>query len=972
MNCPQCGTANANEADTCSSCGRDLVADAATMSPTSSGESQHHIGEWRRRNRESHLLPSGFEIGQRYRVTGFLGRGGMGAVYRVWDSELERDVALKLISTELDHDPRVLERFKREIQTSSVVTHRNVLRVYDLGETEGVKFLTMQFVDGDDLAALLRKAGPLPVERAVNIFRQVCLGLAAAHEQGVVHRDLKPQNIMIGKDDHVYLTDFGLAKSSDHAGLTASGAIFGTPDFMSPEQVKGQKVDVRSDIYALGVLFFELLTNKLPFHGHTTYEVMIQRVEHDAPHARTVNPQVPERISKIIDRCLARNPDDRYQSVHEMVADLGGDAAAGPRPALFRDRKILVGAGAAAVLLLILGGLAALRSINRASGGESAASERKPISVLIADVENQTGDPIFDETLEPILSIGLEGSPFITAYNRGQARKTADQLRPGTHTLDEAVARLVGLRDGVQVIITGSLLREPKAFRLVTRAIDTASGNELGRADQTAPDREAVLKVTGTVAQKLRIVLGDAPTEELSEETFTSASLPAAQKYAAAQELVWAGKYEDAVVNYAESAKLDPTMGRAYAGMAATYANLGDREQAEKNYKLAMQHLDRMTDREKYRTRGGYYLLIRNHEKAIEEYRELARQFPADTAALNNLALSYFYRREMKRAMEEQQKPIAIYPNNVLYRNNLALYAMYAGDFAAATREAEQVLKLNPSFVKAYVALALSRLGADQPDEAEAMYRRLEAVSPRGASLGAAGLGDLALFRGDTARAITVLQSGIAADEKNSNKSGAARKRTMLAEALCARGSLKEGIREARAAAELREDADVSYAAARVLSMCKAFPESESIAGNLETRLEPEPQLYAKLIRGENLLLQRRPREALVPLSDAQKIADSWIGRVLRGRAYIELGAFTEASSELDAASKRVGEGVAVLLDDVPTARYLPLLHYDLARAQQGLGSPAARASYEKFLRSRSAAENDPLVADARQRLSTL
>lgn len=972
MNCPQCGTANANEAETCSSCGRDLMTDADTMSPSSAGESQQRLGEWRRRNRESHLLPAGFEIGQRYRVTGFLGRGGMGAVYRVWDSELERDVALKLISTELDEDPRVLERFKREIQTSSIVTHRNVLRVYDLGESDGVKFLTMQFVDGEDLAAVLRKTGPLPVDRAINIFRQVCLGLAAAHEQGVVHRDLKPQNIMIARDDHVYLTDFGLAKSSDHAGLTASGAIFGTPDFMSPEQVKGQKADIRSDIYALGVLFFELLTNKMPFQGHTTYEVMIQRVQRDAPHVRTVNPQVPERISKIIDRCLARNPDDRYQSVQQMLADLGGEAVPRSGPALLRNRKILFGTVAAALMLATLVGLAVLRSMNRSAAGEAVASDRKPVSVLIADLKNQTGDPIFDETLEPILSIGLEGSPFITAYNRGQARKTADQLRPGTHALDEGVARLVGLRDGVQVVIAGSLLRDAKAFRLLTRAIDTATGKELGRVEQTAPDREAVLKVTGTVAQKLRVVLGDAPTEELSEETFTSASLPAARKYAAAQELVWAGKYEDAVASYAESAKLDPTMGRAYAGMAATYANLGDHEQAEKHYKLAMQHLDRMTDREKYRTRGGYYLLIRNHEKAIEEYRELARQFPADTAALNNLALSYFYRREMKRAMEEQQKPIAIYPNNVLYRNNLALYAMYAGDFAAATREAEQVLKLNPSFVKAYVALALSKLGTEQPDDAEAMYRRLEAVSPRGASLAAAGLGDLALSRGDTQRAITILQSGIAADEKGANKSAAARKRTMLAEALCSGGSLKEGIREAKAAAELRDDRDVIYAAARALSACKAFAESEAIAVILESRLEPEPQLYAKLIRGENLLLQGRARDALGPLSEAQKIADSWMGRVLRGRAYIALGAFTEASSELDAANKRVGEGVAVLLDDVPTARYLPLLHYDLARAQQGLGSPAARASYEKFLRARSAAQNDALVADARQRLTQL
>lgn len=901
------------------------------------------LSDWQRQSRESRVLPEGFQIGSRYRVISLLGRGGMGAVYRVHDNELNRDVALKLIRPELD-DPNVMERFKREIQLSSLVTHRNVLRVYDLGESDGVKFLTMQLVKGEDLASVIRRERALPPGRATKIFLQICEALAAAHEQGVLHRDLKPANVMLGTGDHVYLTDFGLARTSDQKGLTASGAVVGTPDYMSPEQVRGQTLDSRSDIYALGVIFFHMLTGDLPFHGTSTYEVMIERVQHEAPRVSAINPSISGNLVRVVERCLAMHPEERYASVEEIIADLGGTRrVAMPR----RRRRTLI--WVVAILALVLIGGAIAWTLMRDPADAVVAADQKPVSVLVADLENRSGDPIFDETLEPILTIGLEGAPFVTAYNRGQARRALDQVKPGAETLNASVARLVGLREGVQVVIAGALQREGDGYRLSTRAIDTATGKELGRADETAGNREAVLKVTGTVARKLRIVLGDAPSEELSSETFTAASLESAREYAAGQELQWAGKFDDAIARYANAVKLDPTMGRAYAGMAAMYANLGDREQAEKNYKLAMQHIDRMMDREKYRTRGGYYLLVRNQDKALEEFRELARQYPADTAALNNLALAYFYKRDMRRAMEEGQRPVAIYPKNVLYRNNLALYAMYAGDFTTATSEAQKVLEINPEFVKAYVAMALSEAATEKYDEAEATYQKLQPVSARGASFAAAGLADLAILRGDPQGAIGILRPAIAEDEKGGNRSGAARKRVMMSEALLAAGNKVEALREAGRAIESTDSENVLYPAARVMAAAGDIDGAAAIAKTLESRIEAEPQLYGKWLRAEILLLQAKPREALTILTEAQKAADTWMGRYLRGRAYNDLGAFTEAYSDLETASKRTGEAIAVLLDDIPTVRILPPLYYELGRAQQGLGSPAAQESFAKF-----------------------
>lgn len=955
MICPTCGTSNPEEAEQCSNCGLDLSSRAATATPPpGEPELKEHLGEWRRRSHGSQTLPNGFQIGNRYLVLGLLGRGGMGAVYRVYDRELDRQVALKLISSELDEMPVIVERFKREIQLSSTVTHRNVLRVYDLGQSEGVKFLTMQCVDGEDLGSLLHREGALPLERAVKLFRQACEGIVAAHAEGVVHRDLKPQNIMVDRNDQVYVTDFGLAWTEQQMSITASGAVMGTPNYMSPEQVKGEDVDRRSDIYSLGVMLFEMLTGKVPYSGKSAYEIMIQRVQREAPSPRKINPQVPERVSGIVERCLAIDKERRYQTVQEILADLHGEAALPARPRRYPRSWVAAGA-AAAILFAAAGGLMLWRFAGKERPGAGAATRRPPISVLIADLENRSGDPIFDETLEPILSIGLEGAPFVTAYNRGQARRTAGELRPGTQILDEAVARLVALRDGVQVVIAGSLQRESDAFRLTTRAIDTASGRELGRADQVAPDREAVLKVTGTVAQKLRVVLGDAPSEALTSETFTAASLEAAQNYAAGQELQWAGKYEEAIGKYAEAVKLDPTMGRAYAGMAAMYANLGERTKAENYYKLAMQHIDRMTDREKYRTRGGYYLLIRNQQKAFEEYSKLAGKYPADTAALNNLALAHFYRREMDRATEMGKKPLEIYPQNVLYRNNLALYAMYAGNFDTAIAEAGKVLELNPSFVKAYLALALSHAARQQVDQAAAAYRQMEPLSARGASLSATGMADLELLRGDAVEAAGILQPAIAADEKAGSVSAAERKRVMLAEALLAQGKTEQARAAARRAAASKDD-NVLYSAARVLALSGDLAAAGNIAAKLEDKLEPEPQLHGKLIRAEMLILEKQPRKAFEVLAEAQRIADSWMGRYLRGRAYNDLGAFTEAYSDLDNASGRIGEAVAVLLDDLPTARLLPPFYLELARAQKGLGSPGAETTLQLVRRFRPAA----------------
>lgn len=986
MICPICQAPNPDAVEACLQCTHRFVAepialsrpgvDASELTSVPTMGSPSSFKEWASRsqgNAASVVLPAGLEIGRRYRVKSLLGLGGMGAVYLVHDKDLDRDVALKLIRSDIAEDPDSLERFKREIQLSSRVTHPNVLRVFDLGESDGIKFLTMQFVDGRDLSTILKKQGKLPNERLIRIFRQVAEGLKAAHDQGVVHRDLKPQNIMIDSQDRVYVTDFGLAKHAEQSGMTQTGAVIGTPFYMSPEQVKGESVDQRSDIYALGVILYQMAAGAVPFTGATPFEVMMRRMQRPAQPIGELNPELPRYLQKIIERCMAVDANLRYQNVAEILEDLDSEnARTSPRyTALSRRWARPAAAAAIAVIVLAAGGIWIARTAGR-STATAPKGAPKIVSVLIADFENKTGEPVFDGTLEPAFAIALEGAPFISSYNRAGARKIASQLQPGAAGLTEAGARLVAVREGVNVVVSGSVEKKGDGYEVAMRAVDAGTGRPVVSEKEDAPNRDKVLQAAASLATGLRTALGDktpASVQQTAAETFSAGSLEAAHEYAVAQDLQWAGKWDEAIQHYNRAVELDKNMGRAYAGLAAVENNRGRPQEAEKDYQLALARMDRMSDREKYRTRGGYFLLARKPDSAIEEFTTLVRQYPADTAGLANLAFAYFVKRDMTNALEWGRKAIEIYPKNVPQRNNYGLIAMYAGDFEIGVREQKTVLSMNPQFVLAYVGLALSELGMGQPAEALATWNRLAAIGPAGASAAASGLADLALYQGRISDALGILEPAIEPDLASKNTDEAARKLTTLAEAQLDAGQAPKAIASAERALSLSQDMAVSVSAGRVLIGAGEDARALAIATKLEERLEPDPQMFALVLRGEADLKRRNFREAIARFKEARRLADSWLARFDLARAYIEAGSFTEADTELDACIKRRGEATAVYLDEVPTFRIFPPVYYYLGRLRQGLKSPDAADAFKTFLAFETG-EGDALVADARRRLA--
>ncbi len=267
-------------------------------------------------------MERGNTIAERYEIIEELGRGGMGNVYRVVDKKINEEIALKLLHPVIAAEEKTIERFKNELILARRITHKNVCRMYDLNEEEGTPYITMEYVRGEDLKSIIRMTGQLSAGRAISIAKQICEGLDEAHRLGVLHRDLKPRNIMVDKEGNVRIMDFGIARSLKAEGLTGDGIMIGTPEYMSPEQAKGEETDERSDIYSLGVIIFEMLTGKLPFDGDTSLAIALKQQTEEPPDPQDFNAQIPDELSALILKCMEKEKEKRYQNTGEVFSEL--------------------------------------------------------------------------------------------------------------------------------------------------------------------------------------------------------------------------------------------------------------------------------------------------------------------------------------------------------------------------------------------------------------------------------------------------------------------------------------------------------------------------------------------------------------------------------------------------------------------------------------------------------------------------
>jgi serine/threonine protein kinase/tetratricopeptide (TPR) repeat protein len=973
MVCPKCNHTNSGTSVRCEKCATPLPLSEQTLLTGGQGWSVPAGDVVITADALAQLNP-GTVLGARYEIIRLLGQGGMGAVYQAHDRELERQVALKVIRGEMASNPEILKRFKQELILARQITHKNVIRIFDLGQADGIKFITMEYIEGEDLQSVLRHKKKLEPAEAAAIMAQVCRALEAAHAEGVIHRDLKPQNIMLDKNGRVHVMDFGIARSMLSSGMTQTGALIGTPDYMSPEQAKGLPLDARSDLFTVGIIFFEILSGRIPFESDTTMGKLWKRTNEPARPLGELDRTIPPPLCDIVRKCLEIDPEKRFASAAELLQqiELWQGPSAGTHVIIQQRAGLPAYAkwlGAALAVVLVAAGF-----LVRSKFNSQPLAPHAPITLLIADFDNKTGDSVFDGTLEPMLGIALEGAPFISSYNRGQAKKVASRLQPGTTHMDGALAQLVAVREGVNAVVTGSITQEGSGYKVYVVTLDPATGKSIIKEQREASSKQDVLAAAGKLAESIRKGLGDTTPESAQKsaaETFTAGSLEAAHAYAVGQDFQQTGKWAEAIKAYGQAIDLDPNMGRAYAGTAAMYHNLGKRQDAEKYYGLALSHIDRMTDREKYRTRGGYYLFMRNQPKAIEELTALVSQYPSDNVGYGNLALAYFYGRNMNKALEEQKRALEITPHSILQRINFSMYALYAGDFDTAAKEAQAILSENPKFEQALRTLALAELGRGHDEEARQNYMQLQGVSSNGASIAATGLADLALYEGRLSDAASILEKAITGDLAAKDVESASDRTAALASIQITLGKTQEAVSSAAKASANSKDPGVLYRAAQVYLAAGQEAKALQLVAPLSQRLESEPQIYAKLIAGEAQLKKGNARDALNSFQEAQKLADTWLGHFEMGRAYLDAGAFTEASSEFDVCLKRRGEATSIFLDDVPSYHLLPAVYYYQGRAREGLNSPGAAESYKTFLSIKEKGAGDPLVADAQRRISS-
>jgi tetratricopeptide (TPR) repeat protein len=637
-----------------------------------------------------------------------------------------------------------------------------------------------------------------------------------------------------------------------------------------------------------------------------------------------------------------------------------------------RSRGVV--SGATIVLLALALGISLYANYEQAS---DAGPEAQPelVSILVSDFVNDTGDSIFDGSLEPALAIGMESAPFISAYKRHDAARIAEKIS-GSDQLDEESARLVSVREGIQLVLVGSIHMDGDGYEFSLRAIDPRDGEVVTDASTSADGKIEVLPAVGRLAIQMREGLGDATLEEDSEsnETFTAASLEAARFYTIAQSYNRTEQNELAAEYYGKAVEEDPEFGRAYSGWALSARNLGRKQQAEELWEKTLTLLDTMTERERYRTLGSYYLTWSgNYLKAIESYQLLIDKYPADNAGRNNLAVAHFFVREFDKSLKQGGELVELFPRMPAYRANYALYAMYAGDFTAAREQANKLLEEEPGYYLGYVPLAIAELAEGKVTAAADVYQSMTEQGIQATSTAATGLADIALYTGEWQQALEVLRDGIETDLLNGNTQGAAHKGVHLAYALHRLGNEAAAMQALDSALETTSSVSHLMPAGVLLARMGELERAQEIRAQLDSRLQQNSRGAADVIAAEIALYQGDITEAVDAFNNAIVHDDSWPARFGLARAYAAAGYHAEALGELQIAEDRLGETSAVFMDDIPTFHYGAALPYWLGRTRQELGMlDTARDDYQRYLAPRVDTDLSEMSQDARARLEAL
>ena len=695
MECPQCGLTNPPGVIICTSCSTPLPASDRTLTITPSatpgvpGTSNRKIdgmSGWSAPaapvgTGSSTPMELGRVVGHRYEILQMLGEGGMGTVYKARDREVDRLVALKVIRPELAQNADALHRFKQELVLARQVTHRNVIRIFDLGDADGLKFITMEFIDGRDLKSLIREKGKFTPKEAVQIVVQVCKALEASHTEGVIHRDLKPQNIMVDEQGKVSVMDFGIARSMEvGGGMTQTGALVGTPEYMSPEQAKGQHLDARSDLFSLGIIFYELLTGYSPYKADTAMATLWKRTHEAARPPIELEPGIPRAVSDMVVKCLEIDRERRYQSVAEFAKDLeawqAGTSISAATPMQRQLRKAApfgkwLAVGAAAVLLMVLG-LVFREKLTTKPSSSPVTAGTPAVTLAILPFRNASGDPSLDwlgSSLADMLSTDVGQSAHMHPVSSDRLRQVLHdlQITPDA-TSDAATLRQITSMINADMVVSGQYAKFGDQIRIDASLRNLKQDRTVSFKAQ-APGEKDLLAAVDELAGRIRENLALSPqvVDELKAQSFkpSSKSLDAIRLYSQGVDLAGKGNNLEALKRFQASTQADPEFALAYAKLGQTYANLGQDNEAEQVSRKAVELAENLPVREKYEIDASHARIMKDYPKAIEAYENLAKASPDDTDVQFSLGSIYQDTGEFQKSREHYAAVLKSDPQSV-------------------------------------------------------------------------------------------------------------------------------------------------------------------------------------------------------------------------------------------------------------------------------------------------------------------
>ena len=883
---------------------------------------------------------AGDMFGSRYRMIARVGRGGMGDVWRADDLTLGTEVALKLMRST---SPSARLRILQEVRLARQVTHPAVCRVFDVGETGDTIFLSMEFVPGEDLAALLKRTGRLTSERVLEIAHQLCAGLAAAHAQGVLHRDLKPANVLIDRDGRVRITDFGIAVTT---GETGPHAMIGTPGYMAPEQLTANApLSERTDVYALGIVLYELVTGK-PHHT--------LRPEDPTSHLSLQAPGINPQLVRAILKATARDPQDRPTTALEMAATLqeidaveGSDASAGF--SIRRNQRVRVWLVSAVVVAGLIAAAAIFAWTHAGSGALTARD-----TIILADFLNTTGDPVFDSTLKVALAVALEQSPFLKVFPDDRAHEDLLLMqRSPNERISREIARQIARREQLKALVAGSITSLGRHYVVSIEAVDAESGDVMAREQVEVNSKEEVLTSLGAVASRLRRKLGESLTSiqryDVSLPRATTPSLEALQAYALALDQ---GRINDqrleSIPHLKRAIELDPNFALAHAQLSGTYANTWQSALAPEWSRKAFELRDRVSERERYFISWRYY---RDATQAWDKGLELARSwttaYPRESTAFNSLGFAEWSLGQYAQAIEPLRESIRLDAKFFAPRLNLVwtLTSMNRFDEARKVLEGAKADKVDHiGFLQMAYVLAFVE------NDTTRMTRELDAAlaQPEGA-WASNWQPRISAFGGRIKKAHEEFhKSVVLTGQANFTElSGLYSAQDAISHAVV--GQCTEARSEAAEAIRLSRDNFTLESAARALAWCGADAEASNLSGELARRF-PEAILTTHVVlpvvAAATAIKTKQPMRALELLEAVRRFdhapaAEFWPA-YLRGEAQLQLGHYFESAAEFRSILDHRGE-----LVDSPL---YPLAHLGLARALAPGGDRAgARQAYLAF-----------------------